>query len=171
MAKPWQPPTARINTKSRPFPEVVKDMRYCVWSINRLRPDPPGQDQRVTVWTLGSGFFVSPDVFLTCNHVMNSVEQPHQTGDKYQLVQKMSNGSANASPLFVPVLGTDLHLLPDRDAAIIQLRWEPKPYVALGYDDLEEGCEIGVAGYPLPQIVPAANGGQSLINFTYRVAL
>src|ERR1039457_4911645 len=121
MAKPWQAPTARLNVKSRPFPEVVKDLKYCVWSINRFRPDPPGQDKRFTAGNLGSGFFVAPRVFLTCHHVMNSAKNPHQTGDRYQLVQSLSPNNATIGPHFIPVVGTDLHLFPDRDAAILQL--------------------------------------------------
>jgi len=82
----------------------------------------------------------------------------------------MSNGSANQTPRFAPVVGTDLHLYPDRDAAIFQLNGDPRPYVAVGYSDLAEGCEIGIAGYPLPQVVAGQVAGQGLINFIYRVA-
>jgi hypothetical protein len=168
MAKPWQPPTARLNAKPRSFPEVVKDIRYCVWSVNRLRPNPGTQDQ-FTVWALGSGFFVAPNVFLTCNHVVNGPQLPHQAGDEYQFVQRLSAVTASQSPRFTPVLGADLHLYPDRDAAIFQINWTPQPYASVGYSDLPEGCEIGVAGYPLPQIVQSPTG-QGLINFIYRVA-
>ena len=145
-------------------------MRYCVWSVNRLRPNPSGQDQTFTIWPLGSGFFVAPQVFLTCNHVVNGTELPHQLGDRYQFVQRMSNGSAKESPRFASVVGQDLHLLPNQDAAIFQLNWVPQPYVAVGYSDLGEGREIGIAGYRLPQIIAAQPGGQGLINFIYRVA-
>jgi hypothetical protein len=67
-------------------------------------------------------------------------------------------------------VGNDLHLFPDRDAAIFQIAWESKPYGAVGYTDIPEGTEIGVAGYPLPQIIAVPNGGPQLINFIYRVA-
>jgi hypothetical protein len=170
MAKPWQPPTARISAKRRSFPEVIKDIRYCVWSINRLRPDPPGQDKRFNALNLGSGFFVAPKVFLTCHHVVNSAKNPHQAGDRYQLVQSLSPNTATSSPHFIPVIGTDLHLFPDRDAAIFQLGGDNHPYVSLGYNDISAGEEIGVAGYPLPRFIVDAAGNLQLTNLIYRVA-
>lgn len=170
MAKPWQPPTARINTKTRHFSEVVRDMRYCVWSINRFRPDPPGQDKRFTAWNLGSGFFVAPKVFLTCHHVVNSAKNAHQAGDRYQLVQSLLANTATSTPQFIPVVGTDLHLFPDRDAAILQIEGDDHPYVSLGYNDISAGQEIGVAGYPLPRLVIDPNGNLQLANLIYRVA-
>jgi len=168
MPKPWQPPTGRLSTKSRPFPEIVKDIRHCVWSVNRLRPEPSDQDKRFRFWNLGSGFFVAPNVFLTCHHVLNGSRNPHQAGDRYQIFQIPTFNNVKQSPQFAPVVGTDLHFFADRDAAILQLAWEPQPYVAVGYSDVFEGFEIGVAGYPLPKIVASPNGDQQLI--TFRVA-
>jgi S1-C subfamily serine protease len=170
MAKPWQPPTARLNTKVRSFMEVVRDMRHCVWSINRFRPDPPGQDKRFIASNLGSGFFVAPRIFLTCHHVVNSANNPHMTGDRYQLVQSLSDNTAISSLQFIPVVGTDLHLFPDRDAAILQLSDAERPYVSLGYSDISAGAEIGVAGYPLPRFLVDTNGNLQLVNLIYRVA-
>lgn len=170
MAKPWQPPTARISAKSRSFPEVVRDIRYCVWSINRFRPDPPGQDTRFFAWNLGSGFFVAPKVFLTCHHVVNSSKCPHQTGDRYQLVQNLLSNTIANTPHFIPVVGTDLHLYPDRDAAVFQIDGDDHPYVPLGYNEILAGQEIGVAGYPLPRFVVHPTGNLLLSNLIYRVA-
>ena len=170
MVKAWAPPTARINTKSRPFPEVVKDLRHCVWAINRLRPEPPGQALNFRVWPLGSGFFVAPRVFLTCHHVVNSVTNPHQPGDQYQLVQSLVANTAVATTPFTTTVGTNLHLFPDQDAAILQVAGDAHPFVAIGYSDFPEGAEIGVAGYPLSSVLPGQNGGPALINLVYRVA-
>jgi len=71
---------------------------------------------------------------------------------------------------FIPVVGTDLHFFPDRDAAILQLGGIDRPYVSLGYNDISPGEEIGVAGYPLPRLILDANGSLQLVNLIYRVA-
>jgi S1-C subfamily serine protease len=171
MPKPWQPPTARISSKLRSFAEVVRDIRYCVFSINRFRPDPPNQDQRFRIWPLGSGFFVSPTVFLTCNHVVNGVASPHQAGDKYQLLQNM--GSGNMKAIFMPNvnIGQELHIYPQMDMAIVQIpSSNPQPYASLSYADVVEGNEIGVAGYPLSEVTPGPNGEPQFHGFVYRVA-
>lgn len=170
MAKPWQPPTGRLSIKSRPFSEVVKDVRHCAWAIIRLRPTLPGQTQNFIAWPLGSGFFVAPKIFVTCNHVMNSARLPHQSGDRYLLFQSLGGTTAKLSPQFALEIGSDLYLFPDRDAAIIRTDWDAQPYVALGYADTHEGEDIGVVGYPLAQFIPGQSGGQPILNATFRVA-
>jgi Trypsin-like peptidase domain len=170
MPKPWQPPTGRISTSRRSFVEVVRDMRYCVVSINRYRAEPPGQNQTFRMWPLGSGFFVAPNVLLTCNHVMNGSRVPHQAGDKYQTVQNLGSGQIKISIPFDLTIGTDLHLFPNYDAALIRAPGPPRPYVAVGYSDLTEGQEIGIAGYPLSQVTPGPNGEPLFPGFIYRVA-
>jgi S1-C subfamily serine protease len=122
------------------------------------------------VWPLGSGFFVAPKVFLTCHHVVNSVTNPHQPGDHYQLIQSLAANTAVATTPFVASVGTDLHLYPDQDAAILQVPGDAHPFAAIGYSDFPEGAEIGVAGYPLSSVLPGQNGGPVLINVVYRVA-
>lgn len=171
MAKSWQEPTGRINTKSRKFSDVVRDVRYCVYSVHRIRPEPiPGNPDQHRIWSLGSGFFVSPNVFLTCNHVINSVSNPHQAGDKYQLLQNLGNGNMKASPLLDLQVGQQLHLYPNRDAALITIQVPQQPYLAIGYNDIDEGTEIGVAGYPLSRVTAGPNGKPQFNNVVYRVA-
>jgi Trypsin-like peptidase domain len=171
MAKLWQPPTGRISAKVRSFSEVVKDLRFCVFSINRYRAlGPPGPNQKFNIWALGSGFFVAPNVFLTCNHVMNNSKFPHQVGDQYQLVQNLGAGSVKLSPLLNFTIGNQLQLFPDKDAAIITVPGEPQPYASISYAEATEGSEIGVAGYPLSQILAGPNGEATFPGFIYRVA-
>jgi S1-C subfamily serine protease len=122
------------------------------------------------MWPLGSGFFVAPKVFLTCHHVVNSVMNPHEPGDRYQLVQSLAANTAFATTHFAPTVGTDLHLYPDQDAAILQVPGDGHPFVAISYSDLPDGSEIGVVGYPLSSILPPQNGGPVLTNVVYRVA-
>jgi hypothetical protein len=82
----------------------------------------------------------------------------------------MSLTEMKTSPLFAPTVGTDLHFISNRDAAILQVVWDPQSYVAVSYSDILEGDEIGVAGYPLPQMVTPLNGGQPMFRFVFRVA-
>lgn len=166
----WQPPTGRIRAGYRSFTEIVRDMRYCVFSIVRLRPDPPGQATRFFTTAIGSGFFVGPNVLLTCNHVMNMVGNPHVAGDSYMLVQNLGSGRVKHSALWPLTVGQDLHLFPDCDLAIIQTPGEPQPYATVGYNDLLEGADIGIAGYPLSQVLAGPNGEPQFPGIIYRVA-
>jgi len=70
----------------------------------------------------------------------------------------------------IPVVGTDIHFFPDRDAAILHLSDAERPCVSLSYSDISAGAEIGVAGYPLPRFLVDANGNLQLANLIYRVA-
>ncbi|HEY6765449.1 MAG TPA: serine protease [Candidatus Sulfotelmatobacter sp.] len=170
MAKPWTPPTGRISSVRRSFAEVVRDLRFCVFSVIRFRAEPPGQDARYRIGPIGSGFFVAPTVFLTCNHVMNGATTPHQTGDKYQLVR---NTGTAVTAIAIPTveIGQQLHLFPDYDAAIIQTPANnPQPYASVDYSRTVEGLEIGVAGYPLSQITTGSNGEPQFQGVVYRVA-
>jgi hypothetical protein len=170
MPKLWHPPTGRISSKTRSFSEVVRDLRYTVFSIHRYRPEPPGQNQTFRNWSLGSGFFLAPTIFLTCNHVINAARLPHQQGDRYQFVQSLSQGTVKASALFELEIGQQIHAYPEWDAAIIDMPGEPQPYAAISYADAEVGAEIGVAGYPLSQVVPGPAGAPQYPGIIYRVA-
>ncbi len=82
-------PTGRLKGKKRDFYEIVNDMRYVVCSVIRHRPMQSGNGAAA----LGTGFFVSKDTFITCNHVMNNPDDPHQVGDSYQLVANLTGDS------------------------------------------------------------------------------
>ncbi len=166
----WQAPTGRIRAGYRSFTDIVRDMRYCVFSIIRLRPDPSGQAGRFLTMAIGSGFFVGPNALLTCNHVMNSLANPHVAGDSYMLVQNLGSGRVKHSANWLLTIGQDLHLFPDCDLAIIQTTGDPQPYVTVGYNDILEGTEIGIAGYPLSQILAGPNGEPQFPGIIYRVA-
>jgi hypothetical protein len=120
--------------------------------------------------TLGSGFFVAPTVFLTCNHVMNGMRLPHQSGDNYRLLRSVGAGRVREISIPVVEIGQQLHLFPSQDAAILQTPADdPQPFASIGYTDAAEGHELGVAGYPLSQIVPGPDG-QPQFQGVYRVA-
>lgn len=149
MPKMYQPPAGRIPTNRRAFHEVVRDLRYAVFSVVRNRPLGGNQFQATA---LGSGFFVAPELFLTANHVLNDPQTPHQDGDYYLLVrnegpQVTVHAIANAS------LNDQVHCVAECDLALLVARGiGQQAYVSLDYDDWPVGKEIGVAGYPIPRL-------------------
>jgi len=160
-------PSGRLNTKKRDFRSVVSDLRHAVLAVVRFRPSQQ-QPGLFEISVLGTGFFVSSDVFMTCWHVIDSPQMPHQAGDKYQLV-----GNLGAIPISLPVgdIGTDIHLFPDQDLAIIICKANKgQPYLSIGYADIPVGMEIGVAGYPLARLATDASGNPDVKALVYRVA-
>ena len=166
-----QPPQGRIKSNSREFFKIVYDMRHVVYSVIRNRPVTINDQRGFNSAARGTGFFVSPEVFITCHHVVNAIEDPHQNGDNYSLVANMG---ANNAPRVVmvqnPVVGQDMHFFPSIDLAIIRVPREVgRPYASLNFNHMYEGEEIGVAGYPIGQLM-AVNGQQlSIDGLIYRV--
>lgn len=160
-------PTGRLSTKRRDFKSVVGDLRHAVLAVVRFRPSQQVGLFDITV--LGSGFFVSSDVFVTCWHVVDPPEMPHVAGDRYQLV-----GNLGAVPISLPVgntMGQDIHLFPDKDLAIIICKArKDQAYLSVSYADIPVGMEIGVAGYPLARLGTDANGNPDVKALVYRVA-
>lgn len=169
MPQPYQPPTGRLNSRRRSFEEVVRDIRYTVFSVIRLRPAANGTHD---CSALGSGFFVSPTIFLTCHHVVNPVANPHRDGDCYRLVAVTdTRGMGVAHQIANVAVGQTLHLFPTCDLALFQLaNATPQPFVALDYGDQMVGKEIGVAGYPLAALAPNPNGDLLYNGLIFRVA-
>ena len=160
------PLSGKISGKNRSFETIVADIRHAVFAVTRIRPIGGGQ---VQCWVLGSGFFVSSKVFLTCAHVLNSPATPHVDGDRYDLV------SANGSTVTVwqlqnAILGNSVHIFQDADLALLSVDGgESRSYLPLEYGDVPIGADIGVAGYPVPSL-QAVNGGISASGLIYRVA-
>jgi hypothetical protein len=147
----YRSPTGRIRSNSRRFEDVVRDLRYAVFAVVRFRPLPDGRFQ---CWPIGSGFFVSHDVFMTCFHVINPPNLPHVDGDIYQLVCNQTGTSGINVPISPAILGQNVFLYPDADLAILKTAGTPQqPFVALDYGESRTGREIGVAGYPLGRII------------------
>jgi len=138
-----------------------------VLSVVRFRPSQQAGLFDITV--LGSGFFLSSEVFVTCWHVIDSPELPHVDGDRYQLV-----GNLGAVPISLQVgnvMGQDIHLFPDKDLAIIICKArKDQAYLSVSYADIPVGMEIGVAGYPLARLGTDANGNPDVKALVYRVA-
>ena len=167
MAKLYTPPTGRLTSKRRPFEEVVRDIRHTVFSVIRLRPLGGGNCK---CDALGSGFFVSHDIFLTCNHVVNPTNNPHVDGDIYRLVAQTDVNSGVVHQVANTSVGRDIFLHPDSDLALIRYTGRAdQPFVALEYGAVPVGKEIGVAGYPLAQLA-FGNGDLQYDGLIFRVA-
>jgi hypothetical protein len=169
MPKPYIPPNGRLDRKRRSFEEVVRDIRYTVFSVIRLRPLANG------TWNcaaLGSGFFVSHNIFQTCHHVINPVSAPHVDGDTYRLVALTDGkGSGCQHQIGDVKVGEALHLFPDSDLALLRCGGAGnQAYVGLEYADVCIGRDIGVAGYPLAQLAPGPNGDLRYDGLVFRVA-
>lgn len=160
-------PAGRLTTKRREFKTVVADLRHAVFAVVRFRPSK--QAGLFDIMVMGSGFFVSSEVFVTCWHVIDSPDSPHQQDDRYQLV-----GNLGAVPISLPVgnvIGTDIHLFPDKDFAIMICKAKKdQAFLSVSYADIPVGTEIGVAGYPLARLGTDQNGNPDVKALVYKVA-
>lgn len=159
-------PRGRLSTRARPFEQVVQDLRHVVHAVVRSRPRPDG---KFDATALGSGFFVSRTVFLTCCHVVNGLTAPHVDGDSYLLVRNLGE-SLGIHEISKAVAGKNVHLYPDCDLALfVYDGGEQHAFPALDYGYVREGRGIGVAGYPLPTL-SVINDALVFNGLIYRVA-
>jgi S1-C subfamily serine protease len=159
-------PTGRLKGKNKSFHEIVFDMRHVVFDIVRERKMPGGKG----AMALGTGFFVSPKVFITCDHVMNDPKNPHIDGDSYYLVANLTGKSGKVYTVASPTIGKEINLFPNLDLAVLLVSAAPdQPYCALEYGDVWEGEDIGVVGYPLAEL-RAMNGNVYFDAVLYRAA-
>lgn len=166
MPKIWVP-SGKIPTKQRDFDAVASDVKHAVFSVHRHRPAANGL---FDVTSLGSGFFVSSEVFATCWHVIDPPASPHQPGDAYRLVNNL-DGTHGIIHEVNGGVGNDIHLYPESDFAVLISRSKKdQAYLPISYADIPAGLEIGVAGYPLAQLSTDANGNLTLGGVVYRVA-
>jgi hypothetical protein len=166
MTKIWVP-SGRIPTKNREFSAVVADVRHAVFSVQRHRPAPGGL---FNITPLGSGFFVSSEVFVTCRHVIDGPISPHQPGDLYRLVNNL-DGEHGVIHEINGGVGIDIHLYPDNDFAILISKFKlDQAYLPISYADVPIGSAIGVAGYPLARLTTDSKGNLTLGGVVYRVA-
>jgi hypothetical protein len=168
MAKIWIP-AGKIPTKTRDFSAVAADVRHAVFSVHRQRPKTDGSGL-FDVTSLGSGFFVSSQVFITCWHVIDPPGSPHQAGDIYRLVNNL-DGTHGFVHEVNGGIGKDIHLYPDQDFAILLSSTKAdQAYLPVSYADVQIGSDIGVAGYPLASLSTDSSGNITLGGIVYRVA-
>jgi hypothetical protein len=81
---------------------------------------------------------------------------PHQDGDRYDLVQGLAT-EIKIWQVNNAVVGTNVHIFSDSDLAVLVLDGnENRAYLPLEYGDLPLGMEIGIAGYPIPVLTTVA---------------
>jgi len=160
-------PVGRLKGKSRAFHEQVFEMRHVVFSVIRERQIPGAKTARA----LGTGFFVAPKIFITCDHVVNPVNDRHRPGDSYLLVANLTGKSGKLYRVDAPELDKDINLFPNLDLAVLRVMGADanQPYCALEYGTVWEGQEIGVVGYPLAEL-RAVDGNLALNAVLYRAA-
>jgi Trypsin-like peptidase domain len=161
-------PIGKLSAKKREFKSIVADIRHAVFSVVRHRPM---EDGRFLTNALGSGFFVSPTVFVTCWHVIDQPGNADMPGDRYVLINNLDNKNSIVYDISGGV-GTDIFLYPEKDFAIILCRGArpQQAFIPIGYAHLPVGAEIGVAGYPLATIAVDASGAADVKGLVYRVA-
>jgi len=155
-----------LSTESRKFHEVVSDLRCVVFSVIRDRPNAAGT---IDSAALGTGFFIKPDLFMSCDHVMNPVAAPHQQGDSYRLIANLTGDDATVHSVKTPTIGKELALFPELDLAILQVQPSTdQRFVSICYQDVLVGHEIGVVGYPLATLGTDSAGNLLLDGLIYR---
>lgn len=150
----------RLSIKARLFENVIADVKKATYALVRGRVNKTNEEVN---WTsLGSGFFVSGKHFLTCTHVINPKDNPHQDGDIYWMLQQSDTpGLYERYQVKNVVLGKQLFLQEEKDAALIVIDNMPDiqkkkngllQFAAISYDPILDGRAIGVLGYPLSKI-------------------
>jgi hypothetical protein len=153
------------TTQPRAFEDIVGDLRKAVFSVVRFRPSGEGFVGK----PLGSGFFIAPNLFLTCHHVINGNKDPHQENDQYNLVCNLGT-EARVHCINTGAIGKSIHLYPEYDATILVCDAHNDAHVALDFREPSTGKEIGVCGYPLPRMMPGESGEPRYEGLIYRVA-
>lgn len=162
-------PSGRLSIESRKFKQVVSDMRHVVYTVVRDRPDSVTGGFFSTA--MGTGFFVSRNIFVTCDHVMNPSLSPHVAGDSYRLIANITGNSATVHSSKMVEVGRDLILYPNLDLAVLILDSpDDQPFAALSYGEVSIGEELGIVGYPLAKLITDATGALRVEGLIYRAA-
>jgi hypothetical protein len=143
--------------------ECIKELKKSVYSIARGRPLNSEKPNEINWLTIGTGFIVAPNRFITACHVINNAHtsnelQHHKTGDIYYLLRHDDEGKWHCN-FFTPELNKSLFLYPIIDLAVIYLQDTFYQHGALKEDFIRIdqnfhliGSEVAVLGYPLCKI-------------------
>jgi Trypsin-like peptidase domain len=164
-------PQGRLKTSRRDFLKVAHDMRHVVYSVVRQRPVVVNGQNGINSAPRGTGFFVSPEIFITCHHVVNGAEDPHQAGDNYALVANMGVGNPpRVIPLNNPTVGQELNFFPQYDLTLLRVpRDATRAYASISFAHVYEGEDVGVAGYPIGKLSSPDQRNLSIDGLIYRV--
>lgn len=154
--------------KTKKEKNIFTDLSKSVYIIARGRKI--GKDQNsILQWnTLGTGFLVGVNKFVTCCHVIDDPSKGdnmrHQDGDMYYLINRDDNFKIHWHIFKDAKLNEDIFLYPEKDFAFMKLRddfYGPKEkpfkekdvFIHISKDFHNIGKEIGVLGYPLSALI------------------
>jgi len=145
----------------RYFSDCVQHLSRSVYIIARGRKYKINGQEMFKWLTLGSGFLVAPNRFLTAAHVIHNLRKPenqHIENDKYYLLR--NDGQTAHYAIVEPKMDKEIFLYHDIDMAIIYLDEkfyqvgekiyaDKNDYITVLEDFLPIGSNAGVLGYPL----------------------
>lgn len=148
------------------YAECVKWLKKSVYMIVRGREIEIDKIKRTKWYTLGTGFLVAPNRFITACHVINDLNPAkddtcrHKEGDVYYLLRHDDENNIHWSIISKLQLKKQIFLEETLDLAIIYLEdsfyknadtifADKNDFIRIFKDFLPIGSEIGVLGYPL----------------------
>lgn len=155
-----------LRRNSRPksfrnFSDCVQYLKKSVYIVARGRKFEINNQEVINWVTLGSGFVVAPNRFLTAAHVINNPNRSlgqHLEGDKYYLLR--NDGENVHCTIFEPRIDKEIFLYRDVDIAVIYLDdnfyqigdkvyADKNDFIPVSEKFLPIGSMVGVLGYPL----------------------
>jgi hypothetical protein len=147
------------------YAECVSWQKKSVYAVVRGRKTDKNDENKILWTTIGTGFVVAPNRFVTAGHVINDLDQKkeelfrHQDDDKYFLLRHDDENNFHFH-IFEPKINHQIFIYPNIDLAIIYLDDEfyqvddkivanKNDFIRVSKDFFPIGTEIGVLGYPL----------------------
>jgi len=146
------------------FSDTCAHVKPSVYIIARYRQ--VGEKAELT--TLGTGFLAGDARLVTCSHVIDNENSPHNDGDAYLLMQVDEYGAWHRAMVSV-IRNKTLFTYPNVDAAILYL---PDDFYVVDGKPIKQrdqhltltrtvkpiGSDVGVIGYPMQEIKVSDTG-------------